>query len=137
VIAGSRELMFRARMEKHRFGGAMRQAGIVAAAGVYALENNIDRLADDHRRARQLGEAWAEAGLSVDLELVETNFVQVDVGLLGLTVEDALSRIREEGVMLSPTRPGVLRAVTSLEIDDDAIERAASAIPRALEAVRV
>ena len=61
VIAGSAELMARARVEKHRFGGAMRQAGIVAAAGLYALEHNVDRLADDHARARRLAEGWADA----------------------------------------------------------------------------
>ena len=137
VIAGSHELMHRARIEKHRFGGAMRQAGIVAAAGVYALDHNIDRLADDHARARRLGEGWAEAGLPVDLELVQTNFVQLDVASLGLTEKEALARIRAEGVLLSQTRPGVLRAVTSLEIDDEAIEHALAAVPRALETVRV
>src|SRR5439155_11536853 len=84
LIAGSQELMYRARIGKHRFGGAMRQAGIVAAAGLYALDHNVERLADDHRRARALAEAWAGAGLPVDLELVETNFVQVDVSRLGL-----------------------------------------------------
>ena len=137
LIAGSHELMHRARIEKHRFGGAMRQAGIVAAAGLYALDHNIDRLADDHERARRLAEAWAEAGLRVDLELVQTNFVQLDVASLGLTEEEALARIREQGVLLSRTRPGVLRAVTSLEIDDDAIEHALTAVPRALQAVHV
>jgi threonine aldolase len=137
LIAGSRELMHQARVEKHRFGGAMRQAGIVAAAGLYALDHNVDRLADDHARARRLGEAWAEAGLPVDLELVQTNFVQLDVASIGLTEEEALARIREQGLLLSQTRPGVLRAVTSLEIDDDAVEQALTAIPRALEAVRV
>ena len=90
----------------------MRQAGIVAAAGVYALDHNVDRLADDHARARRLGEAWAAAGLPVDLELVQTNFVQLDVASLGLTEEEALARIHEQGVLLSQTRPGVLRAVT-------------------------
>ena len=59
----------------------MRQAGIVAAAGLYALDHNVERLADDHARARRLGEGWAAAGLPVDLEQVETNFVQVDVGV--------------------------------------------------------
>ena len=137
VIAGSHELMYRARIEKHRFGGAMRQAGIVAAAGLYALDHNVDRLADDHARARRLGEGWADAGLPVDLELVQTNFVQLDVASLGLAEEDALARIREHGVLLSQTRPGVLRAVTSLEIDDDAIDHALAAVPRALEVVRV
>jgi threonine aldolase len=137
LIAGSHELMYRARIEKHRFGGAMRQAGIVAAAGLYALEHNVDRLAEDHARARRLGETWAEAGLAVDLELVQTNFVQLDVASMGLTEEEALARIRDQGVLLSRTRPGVLRAVTSLEIDDDAVEHALTAVPRALEAARV
>ena len=73
----------------------MRQAGIVAAAGLYALEHNVDRLADDHARARRLAEGWAERGVPVDLELVETNFVQVDVGALGLTSAEAIARLAE------------------------------------------
>ena len=84
VIAGSHELMHRARVEKHRFGGAMRQAGIVAAAGIYALEHNVERLADDHARARRLATPGRPQGLPVELELVETNFVQVDLSQLGL-----------------------------------------------------
>src|SRR3954451_10227383 len=119
LIAGSHELMHRARVEKHRFGGAMRQAGIVAAAGVYALDHNVERLADDHARARRLAEGWHAAGLPIDLELVQTNFVQVDVSSIGLTEQDALARLSGEGVLLSPTKPGILRAVTSLEITDD------------------
>jgi threonine aldolase len=133
LIAGSAELMYRARIEKHRFGGAMRQAGIVAAAGVYALEHNIERLADDHARARRLGEGWADAGLPVDLELVQTNFVQIDVGALGLTEGEALDRLRAHGVRLSPTRPGVLRAVTHMDVTDDDVETALAAVPQALE----
>jgi threonine aldolase len=132
LIAGSHELMRRARFEKHRFGGALRQAGIVAAAGLYALEHNVERLADDHARARRLAEAWSAAGLPVNLELVETNFVQVDVQQLGLDVPDALARLRAHGVLLSPTRPGVLRAVTHLDVSDDDIEQAAEAGPQAL-----
>lgn len=134
VIAGSHELMRRARVEKHRFGGAMRQAGIVAAAGLYALDHNVERLADDHARARRLAEGWIAAGLSVDLELVETNFVQLDVSALGLTELDALERIRAGGVLLSETKPGVLRAVTHLDITDDDIDAALAAVPQALEA---
>jgi threonine aldolase len=126
--------MYRARLEKHRFGGAMRQAGIVAAAGLYALDHNVERLADDHARARRLAEGWVAAGLPVDLELVETNFVQVNVAALGLTEQDALERIREQGVLLSPTKPGTLRAVTHLDIDDDDVERALEFVPRALGA---
>jgi threonine aldolase len=111
----------------------MRQAGIVAAAGVYALEHHLPLLADDHRRARRLGEALAGAGLPVDLERVETNFVQLDVGPLGLTKEGALARLAAEGVGLSATvHPTVLRAVTPLDVSDEDVETAAAAIPRAL-----
>jgi threonine aldolase len=111
----------------------MRQAGIVAAAGLYALDHNVERLADDQARARRLAEALAEAGVPVDLAQVETNFVQVDVGPLGLTVQEAMARMRDEGVLLSTTVwPTKLRAVTHLDVDDEAIDVAADAIPRAL-----
>jgi threonine aldolase len=126
--------MHRARVEKHRFGGAMRQAGIVAAAGLHALDHHVERLADDHVRARRLAEGWHAAGLPVDLELVQTNFVQLDVASIGLTEQEALARLRDEGVLLSPTKPGILRAVTSLEIDDADVEAALVAVPRAVGA---
>jgi threonine aldolase len=135
LIAGSTELMHRARMAKHRFGGAMRQAGIVAASGLYALDHNVDRLADDHARARRLAEGWAEAGLPVDLALVHTNFAQVDVGSLGLGEWEAIDRLRDAGVLLSRTmKPGVLRAVTHLDVDDDDVTRALELVPQALQA---
>ena len=133
LVAGSPELMAKARRFKHLFGGAMRQAGIVAAAGVYALEHNIDRLAEDHARARRLAEGLQEAGVPVDLEQVETNFVQVDVAPLGLTTEEALERLVQQGVGLSMTmHPTRLRAVTHLDIDDEDIDRAVELIPHAL-----
>jgi threonine aldolase len=133
LVAGSAELMVEARRLKHLFGGAMRQAGIVAAAGVYALEHNIDRLADDHARARRLAEGLEGAGVPVDLEQVETNFVQVDVGPLDLTTRDALERLWQQDVGLSMTaHPTKLRAVTHLDVNDDDIDRALELIPRAL-----
>jgi threonine aldolase len=135
LIAGSHELMHRARFEKHRFGGALRQAGIVAAAGLYALDHNVERLADDHARARRLAEGWAAAGLAVDLELVQTNFVQVDVSAAGLSEREAIDRVAAEGVRVSRTmKAGVIRAVTHLDIDDDDVERALEAVPHALGA---
>jgi threonine aldolase len=133
LLAGSRERMERAWREKHLFGGAMRQAGVVAAAGLYALDHHVDRLAEDHARARRLAEALAEAGVPVDLEQVETNFVQVDVGALGLERADALARLQARGVGLSATiHPTVLRAVTHLDVTDDDVDRAAELIPEAL-----
>jgi len=133
ILAGRSEVMGSARRFKHLFGGAMRQAGIVAAAGVYALDNHVERLADDHRRAKRLALGLAEAGLAVDPDRVETNFVQVDVA--PLTKEEAMARLAEQGVGLSATiHPTVLRAVTHLDVTDEDIDAALEAIPRALGA---
>jgi threonine aldolase len=133
IVAGSEELMVKARRAKHLFGGAMRQAGIVAAAGVYALDHNVDRLAEDHARARRLAEGLAAAGVAIDLDAVETNFVQLDVEPYGLTKWEALARLKEHGVGMSATvHPTRLRAVTHLDVTDDDIERAIDLIPRAL-----
>jgi len=134
LIAGSHELMARARRGKHYFGGAMRQAGIVAAAGLYALEHHVDRIADDHARARRLGEGLAAAGVKVDLDQIETNFVQIDVGL---DRAGAIERMRERGVLVSTTvHPTVVRAVTHLDVSDEDVEAAVVAIPAALGVTR-
>ena len=126
--------MAQARRGKHFFGGAMRQAGIVAAAALYALDHHVDRIADDHARARRLGEGLAEAGVQVDLEQVETNFVQIDVGL---DRADAIERLKERGVLVSTTvHPTIVRAVTHLDISDDDIDAALEAIPAAIGVTR-
>ncbi len=133
LLAGPAESIGRARRLKHLFGGAMRQAGIVAAAGTYALEHHVERIADDHTRARRLALGLAEAGLGVDPDHVETNFVQIDVA--PLSHAEAIAVLAEHGVGLSATvHPGVLRAVTHLDVDDDDIERALELIPKALGA---
>jgi threonine aldolase len=130
LIAGPSGLMQQARRGKHLFGGAMRQAGIVAAAALYALDHHVDRIADDHARARRLAEGLVDAGARVDLEQVETNFVQIDVGPDRAAAIDALKR---EGVLVSTTvHPTVVRAVTHIDIDDDDISAAIDAIPRSL-----
>jgi threonine aldolase len=130
LIAGSPELMARARRGKHYFGGAMRQAGIVAAAALYALDHHVDRISDDHARARRLGEGLADAGVKVDLDQVETNFVQIDVGA---DRADAIEQMKKRGVLVSTTvHPTVVRAVTHLDITDDDIDAAIEAIPAAL-----
>jgi threonine aldolase len=133
VIAGSAELMARARRGKHFFGGAMRQAGIVAAAALYALDHHVDRIAEDHARARRLGEGLAAVGVGVDLDQVETNFVQIDVGP---DRPAAIEQIKDHGVLVSTTvHPTVVRAVTHLDISDEDVEQAIDAIPAALGAL--
>jgi threonine aldolase len=135
LLAGSTALIERAWRQKHLLGGAMRQAGIVAAAGLYALDHHVERLAQDHARARRLGEGLDAAGIPVDLEQVETNFVQIDLEPLQLDRDDALRLLREVGVWLSATiHPTVVRAVTHLEIDDNDVARAVELIPQALGA---
>jgi threonine aldolase len=135
LVAGSEARTAKARRLKHLFGGAMRQAGIVAAAGVYALDHHVARLADDHARARRLAEGWHAAGLSVDLEQVETNFVQLDVEPLGLAKWDVIAALKEAGVGVSNTvHPTRLRAVTHFDVTDEEIDAAVELAPRALAA---
>src|SRR5207249_4924966 len=102
ILACTAELASKAIRLKHRFGGAMRQAGIVAAAGLYALDHHVGRLAVDHGHARRFAEGLAAAGLPVDPDEVDTNFVLLDAAALGLTVEECARRLATEGVLLSP-----------------------------------
>jgi threonine aldolase len=133
LVAGSTERAMKARRLKHLFGGAMRQAGIVAAAGVYALDHHVEQLAVDHARARRLAEGWVAAGLSVDLVQVETNFVQLDVEPLGLDKWEVLAALKDAGVGLSNTvHPTRLRAVTHLDLSEEDIDAAIELAPQAL-----
>src|SRR5581483_4780875 len=92
VLAGSAALVEEAWEGKFLFGGALRQSGVVAAAMLYALEHNVERLADDHARARRLAEGLYEAGVPVDLDAVETNFVGIELAPLALSEEEAVAR---------------------------------------------
>jgi threonine aldolase len=112
-------------------GGGMRQAGIIAAGGLYALERNIERLADDHRRARRLAEALAALPvLDVDLETVQTNMVFAGTRGTGLPAAELVERLAAEGVLCLDEAPWSIRFVTHLDVDDDGIEAAARAVAR-------
>ena len=126
VVAGPHDFVERAWESKYLFGGAMRQAGVLAAAALYALDHHVDRLADDHARARRLAE-----GIGLDPANIETNFVALD------DPGDGIARLEEHGVLVSDLRPGYMRAITHLGVTDDDIERAIELIPRALAADRV
>ena len=135
ILAGSEERIAAAWPLKFLFGGALRQAGVVAAAMLYALDHNVERLADDHARARRLAEALAGAGLPVDVDATETNFIGIDVASVGLDAAEARARIAEEGVLVGLLRPGVLRVALHLGITDEDVDRAGELIPRALAPV--
>jgi threonine aldolase len=129
VLAGSRDFIEQAWIFKQRFGGAMRQAGILAAAGLYALRHHVDRLAEDHDRARRLAQGLAGiTGLRLDPERVETNIVVFDVSGTGLSGETFAARtLSSHGVRFSVLGPTTVRAVTHLDIPPDGIDRALAA----------
>ena len=126
MLVGTQGFIDRARKVRRMLGGAMRQVGVLAAAAAYALDNNVDRLADDHVRARRLAEGFAAALPGcVDPGAVETNIVYVDLG--DLDPLDVSGRLWERGVRIYPYGPGLLRAVTHLDVDDGGVERAIDA----------
>ncbi len=127
LVAGDREFIVAARRYKHLFGGAMRQAGIVAAAGVYALDHNVDRLAQDHTTARILARGLAEIpGIRIDVAHVETNIVFFDVAGTGLTAQEVASRLLARGVRVGAMGRSLIRAVTHLDVSQADVERAVS-----------
>jgi threonine aldolase len=132
VLAGSREFIEEAWRYKQRFGGAMRQAGIIAAAGVYALRHHVDRLAEDHERARRLADGLARVpGITLDPKRVETNIVVFEVS--GLSGDEFGARtLASHGVRFSVLGPSTVRAVTHLDIPPDGIDRAIQAARAAL-----
>jgi threonine aldolase len=122
-----------ARELRHQLGGAMRQAGIIAAGGLYALRNHVERLAEDHARARRLADGLADVapGL-VDPAAVETNIVVLELAAVGTDAEAVSAACLADGVMTSGVGPDRLRLVTHLDIDDAGIDRALEVIRKAL-----
>jgi threonine aldolase len=127
-LAGSAELISEAWRYKQMWGGAMRQAGVIAAAGLHALDHHVDRLADDHTNARRLAEGLAAIdGVTIDPASVETNIVVFEVS----DAPAFCAALEGEGVLMGPLGAHRVRAVTHLDVDADAIERALSAAARA------
>ncbi len=132
-LVGDAQTIDRARWVRKRFGGAMRQAGILAAAGIYALEHNVDRLATDHAAARGIAEGVSEVeGLEVDLEGVHTNIVMIGITAGGVSASALVEALEEEGVRVLPVGPRRIRAVTHLDVPPDAAEEVPRWIGRAL-----
>lgn len=132
LVVGSAEKIERARMIRKRMGGGMRQAGILAAAGRYALAHHVDRLAEDHARAARLAEAVAPFGVLATT--VRTNLVPLDLTKHALDARALAAAAREEGVLISVLGPRTARLVTHLDLDDEGLDRALRALPRILAA---
>jgi threonine aldolase len=138
VLCGTRDFIADAWRYKQMLGGAMRQAGIVAAAGIYALEHNVERLAEDHANARRLAEGLAALpGISLNLEHVQSNIVFFDVSGTGLSAAEFSAAMEARGVRLSGgvvDGRALLRAVTYIGIDAAAIDTALAAARAVLAA---
>lgn len=127
ALAGPRDLIERAHRHRKLFGGGMRQAGIIAAAAVYALENHIDRLAEDHAKAQRLAEGIRQIeGLELRPPQVDTNLVIYRVDPALGTAAEFAARLKRRGLLISAFGGQLMRAVTHLDVSVAAIERAVS-----------
>ncbi|MCW3473070.1 threonine aldolase family protein [Limobrevibacterium gyesilva] len=132
LVAGTREAMQRAVRARRMFGGAMRQSGILAAAGLHALDRGLDHLAEDHANARRLAERIADTKADIDLATVQTNIV---IFRLPPPLPDAATVVRraqEQGVLVSAFAPRTIRATTHLNVTSAQCRHAADVLARIL-----
>ncbi len=136
AVAGSSEIIRRIHRFRKMFGGGMRQAGMIAAAAMFALEHNVDRLPEDHENARRLASALSELpGLNVAPETVETNIVYFTVRESAGSARDVCEALRREyEVWMLPVAQQRIRAVTHLDVTSDAVDYASAAFRRVLKA---
>jgi threonine aldolase len=135
LLAGSRDLIARATRYRRMAGGAMRQVGILAAAGEYALDHNVERLADDHANARLIAERLATSpGVELDLATVQTNIIVFRLAPSAPDAATLVDHARRAGVLIVAMGPRTVRAVTNLDVSRDACLRAADVLIRAVTA---
>jgi len=133
VLAGGADFIEEAFRCKHQFGGAMRQSGIIAAAGVYALEHNVERLAEDHANAAAMAHGLSGIkGIRLQNDTIETNLVFFDVSGTGLSAPEISARVAEKGVAIGAMSDTMLRAVTHLDVDRAGIDEAVQAVADAV-----
>jgi threonine aldolase len=134
ALAGTRDFVTRGRRIRKMFGGGMRQAGIAAAAALFALDQHIDRLAEDHHNARVIAQAIADTpGLRLDPPEVETNLVWFEVDPDLGTARAVATTLKQRGVLVHAAGPQVLRACTHLDVSAVQAERAAETIRQAVQ----
>ncbi|ADB31897.1 Threonine aldolase [Kribbella flavida DSM 17836] len=133
VLVGSQELVREARVWRKRLGAGWRQAGVLAAAGLYALDHNVERLAEDHANARQIAEILADAAPgSVKPDQVETNIVVADLAATGRTVAEVVEGAKAAGVLIGGVGATQLRLVTHLDASAAHCRQAAEVVARLL-----
>ncbi len=124
IIAGSKNFIEKARYYRKALGGGMRQVGILAAAAIYAMENHLPSLAEDHRRAQKLAQFISTIpGIEIDLDSIQTNIVIFNVAGTGLSGQQVIELLKERGVRMNTFAETKVRAVTHLHITDDDIEQ--------------
>ena len=129
ILAGSKEFIQKARKNRKMLGGGMRQAGVLAAAGIIALEKMVDRLKEDHKNARILGEGLADiGGINVDLETIQTNMVCFDLQESSMDTFQFLSKLAKYNILGSPRPPNKVRLVTHYGISEEDIYATIKAI---------
>ena len=122
VLVGSQDFIDQAHRWRKMFGGGMRQSGILAAAGIYALENNVERMEDDHRRARAIAQAIDEMDhVSVDLDAVQTNMVYFSASKY--SANEVSQKMAKAGIDMFDISPTHCRIVTHLHITDEDVNR--------------
>ena len=134
VLAGDEAFVAAARRWKFRLGGAMRQAGVIAAAGLYALDHHVERLTDDHDNARRLAECLSGVP-QLRIRTPETNIVFIDLIDEVLDATTLSRALAERGIGIDPVDAGTLRAVTHLDVDADGVYKAAEAIIAAVRKI--
>jgi threonine aldolase len=133
LVVGSSVRIAQARTIRKRMGGGMRQVGILAAAGLYALHHHLDRLADDHARAHRLAAALEPLGV-VDAAAVRTNLILLDLSKSALDAPTLVARAAEHGVLISAMLPRTARLITHLDVDDAGVHRAIEVLGSLLRA---
>ncbi len=125
AIVSDHETIERARKYRKIFGGGMRQVGILAAAALYALDHNIQRLKEDHDKAKYLANALScLKKLKLNMDEVQTNMVIADIAGTGKTQDEVLEILQGHGVLVTPERRSSIRAVTHLDVSFDQVKRA-------------
>lgn len=131
VLAGTKEFIHEAWRFKQMWGGAMRQAGIIAAAGIYALDHHVSRLGEDHENAKTLANGLAQIkGIKLNPNDVETNLIFFDVSESGMTARMVVDAAREQGVAVGAFDTSTIRAVTHLDVSPADIQTALSVFQR-------